>query len=112
MPASAPRGRRVGLEAHNQKEIHGLDRPIIVADPDGPARRRLSQELRVLDREDSAVSQMDVERLEWPCQMQTAQLFDGHVDTISAIGPRLNDFAGIAAPGVRQKFLADSTRWR
>jgi hypothetical protein len=38
---------------------------------------------------------MDVERLEWPCQMQTAQLFDGHVGTISAIGPRFNDFAGM-----------------
>jgi hypothetical protein len=43
---------------------------------------------------------MDVEGLERPCQVQTAQLFDGHVDTISPTGSRFNGFAGMTAPGV------------
>jgi hypothetical protein len=35
---------------------------------------------------------MDVERLEWPCQMQTTQSFDGHIDRLSAVRPRFNGF--------------------
>ena len=45
---------------------------------DRPARGRLGQELRMIDRNSLSISQMDVERLERASGVHFPKLLDGH----------------------------------
>jgi hypothetical protein len=55
-------------------------------DDDRSTRRRLGQKLRMMDRNRSAIRQMDVERLKWTGGMQLPQLLDCHNSNV----PRCN----------------------
>jgi hypothetical protein len=84
LPAATSGGWRTRIEAHDQQEIDGLDRTIGVAHSNGSAWWSLSQKLGMVDRQNSTVSQIDVEWLEWPGFMQSTKLLDRHIGSLTA----------------------------